>query len=263
VLLTRGLPDEGPEPRPVPLSDGLCLGIADARSLADAEEQLLGRLRRATLETDGPIARFDRTLSLGLSRQLVRTPLRPNHITVIGTATGLAGAWLLSRGTYTAGLAGTLLFWLAVIIDGSDGEVARLKFEETRFGHLFDVATDNLVHVAIFVGLGLGEMRRSPDFPLGWLVGLLLGGFACACLATYVCLLRTPPERNAAPRSRRGRLRLRVLRAFELLMNRDFAYLLLLLALIDRLGWFLWGAAFGTYAYAIGLFSAHAWRDAE
>jgi hypothetical protein len=46
-------------------------------------------------------------------------------------------------------------------------------------------------------------------------------------------------------------------------MNRDFAYLLVGLALIGRLGWFLWGTAFGIYAYALGLFAVYRWRDAE
>ena len=34
-----------------------------------------------------------------------------------------------------------------------DGEVARLTLTETHFGHLFDIVTDNLVHMAVFVGL--------------------------------------------------------------------------------------------------------------
>jgi phosphatidylglycerophosphate synthase len=259
ILLARDAHDDACDARSVPLEEGLCLPLTDARSFADAERRLCASLRQATFRTDGPIARFDRTLSLGLSRMLVRTPLRPNHITAIGTAIGLAGAWFLSRGVYAAGLAGTLLFWLAVIIDGSDGEVARLKFQESPAGHLFDVATDNVVHVAVFAGLGLGQMRRSPDSSLGWLVALLLGGFACAGLATYVCLLRTPPGAGLPRDGRRGRL----LRGFESVMNRDFAYLLLFLAWIDRLAWFLWGAAFGTWIYGIGLFSAYAWRDGK
>lgn len=259
ILLQREPHDAGGDARSVPLEEGLCIPLTDTRSCAEAEKRLFAGLRAATFATDGPIARFDRALSLRLSRVLVGTPLRPNHITAVGTAIGLAGAWLLSRGTYAAGLAGTLLFWFAVIIDGSDGEVARLKFQETPFGHLFDIATDNLVHVAIFVGLGVGQMRQAPELPLAWLVALLVGGFACALFATYICLLRAPRARDAA----RLGLRARLLRGFELLMNRDFAYLLVLLALFDRLVWFLWGAAFGTWAYAAGLFSAYLWRKSE
>jgi predicted dehydrogenase/phosphatidylglycerophosphate synthase len=267
ILLTRqgraGESLAACEPLPVCLEEGLCVRISDERSAEAAEKRLLDQLRQATFSTDGPLARLDRSLSLRLSRLLVRTPLRPNLITVIGTAVGLSGAWLFTHGTYPAALVGSLLFWLAVILDGCDGEVARLKFQETRFGHLFDIATDNLVHVAVFAGLGIGEVRQNPDFPVAWLIGLLLGGFACACLATYFCLLRVPAELTTEPRSPRERLRRRLLGGFELLMNRDFAYLLVLLALIDRLAWFLWAAAFGTWVYAAGLASVHAWRKAD
>jgi phosphatidylglycerophosphate synthase len=247
----------------IPLTDGLCLPIANAEAAAAAERALVRQLAAATAATDGPIARFDRALSTRLSRQLVRTPLRPNHITAIGTTIGFLGAWSLSRGTYLSGVVGTLLFWLAVIIDGCDGEVARLKFQESRLGYIFDVTTDNLVHVAIFIGLGVGLYRAHPDANLLWLVALLVGGFACATAATMLTLVRQPPAHDRPARSRRARLRQRLLRGFEALMNRDFAYVLLGLALIGRLDWFLWGAAFGTYGYAAALVVVYRWRDAE
>jgi phosphatidylglycerophosphate synthase len=243
------------------LGDELYVPVSSPEMARAAEKKLLAALRRETADTDGPLARFDRGLSTRLSRLLVRTPLRPNHITMIGTSIGLSAAWCFARGGYESGLAGALLFWFAVIVDGCDGEVARLKFQETSFGHLFDVITDNLVHVAIFIGLGLGQYRVAPQQNYPLLLAILLIGFGLAVLATYVCLIRHPPVLQQQPRSASGKRRQRLLRGFELLMNRDFAYLIVAIAVFDLLAWFLWLTAFGTYVYAAGLFWVYSWDD--
>jgi hypothetical protein len=39
-------------------------------------------------------------------------------------------------------------------------------------------------------------------------------------------------------------------RLHESLASRDFAYLLVILTLVDRIEWFLWAAAVGTYVFA-------------
>jgi len=244
------------------LDGALCMPVPDVRAAEAAERELIRQLAALTADSDGPIARFDRAISTRLSRHLVRTPLRPNHITSIGTVIGFLGAWCLAQGSYGFGVLGTLLFWAAVIIDGCDGEVARLKFQESRFGYLYDITTDNIVHVAIFVGLGIGLYRAQPDGALPWLIGLLVGGFLCSTAATMLTLVRHPVVQATTPRSRRGKLRARLLHGFEALMNRDFAYVLVLLAVIGRLNWFLWGAAFGTYVYAAALVVIYRWRDA-
>ena len=247
-------------PTAAPLDGTVCRPVTSIDEADAAERALLATLGSPS---DGPIARFDRAHSTRISRQLVRTPLRPNHITTIGTFVGLTGAWCLAQGSYGWGLAGALLFWLAVIIDGCDGEVARLKFLESRFGYLYDVTTDNIVHAAIFAGMGIGLYRADPTQPFLLLGALLVGGLIAATAATMTLLVPDPPADQPAPRSGRGRWRRRLLRGFESLMNRDFAYLLLALALFGKLHWFLWGAAFGTYIYAGALVLVYRWRDAD
>jgi phosphatidylglycerophosphate synthase len=122
--------------------------------------------------------------------------------------------------------------------------VARLTLRETSFGHYLDVITDNLVHVAIFIGLALGLSRATGDASHLYALLALLGGFGLCALSVYQVLLKPghSPE-----------LQSKATRWLEVLANRDFAYLVVFLALIDRLGFFLWGAMIGTYVFALGL----------
>jgi len=250
----------------VPLNGAVCARVSDGQSVLAAEAALCEYLRAESAESDGPLAHWlDRRISLRISRWLVgHTRLRPNQITMIGTTLGFVAAALLGVGTYWSGVLGTLLFLCVTIIDGCDGEVARLTFRESSFGQKLDVITDNIVHVAIFVGLAVGMYRGDPDGPYVTLVAILLGGFACTSVVTYFFLVRRPgfSRSDTPPTSLKGRLRLRLLQGFEAMMNRDFAYLLLVFALFGRLHWFLWGAAFGTYGFALLLIWIYRWRDA-
>lgn len=211
-----------------------------------AEEKLIGVLAAQTAQSDGFMARhFDRRISRFFSRKLVRTGITPNQVTLIGVSIGLTGALLLSLANYWAHLVGAMLFVFCVIVDGVDGEVARLKLMESRFGHYLDITTDNLVHVAVFAGIAFGLYNDSGNRLYLWALWFLLGGFAVAAVAVYQCIKRVDPKTfKQSPK---------LVRLMKMLSNRDFAYLVLLLALIDHLEWFLLGAAVGTYLFAVGL----------
>jgi phosphatidylglycerophosphate synthase len=157
-----------------------------------------------------------------------------------------------------------VLFLCATTLDGCDGEVARLTFHESSFGQKFDIITDNIVHLAIFIGLALGLYHRDPHGPYLLLMAFLLGGFACNGIVSYFFLVRRPgfARQAVTPVTFKGKLRQKLLQGFEAMMNRDFAYVLLGLALVDRLYWFLWATAFGTYLFALLLIWIYRWRDA-
>jgi phosphatidylglycerophosphate synthase len=213
---------------------------------AASEERLITALAAHVYPDDGLMARhFDRRISRFISRRLARTDLAPNQITLIGMSIGLLGAFCLSLAGYGIQLFGSLLFVLCVIVDGVDGEVARLKLKESVFGHYLDIITDNIVHVAVFVGIAFGLYHNTGNTRYINLLWVMLGGLGLCMLAVYQCVLRLSEEQlNTSPNS---------VRFMALLSNRDFAYLIAILAIVDRLNWFLIGSTLGSYVFAIAL----------
>jgi phosphatidylglycerophosphate synthase len=238
-----------PKAQPVKGADGLpyVLGGGEGETKI-AEDKLMKALAEQTKGDDGFLARhLSRKVSRFMSRRLVLTPVTPNQITLGGSGIGMAGALFLAWGGYWHQLIGCLLFLLCIIVDGVDGEIARLKLQETPFGHTLDVIMDNIVHIAIFLGLALGLVRNSGD-PVYWhILWVLLGGFALCGLAVYQCILKPSPDelRHSA----------KTIKIMALMSNRDFAYILAALALVGRLHWFFIGAAVGTYIFAATLWA--------
>lgn len=211
-----------------------------------AEGKLMKALASQTAGTDGFLARhLNRRVSRPISRRLVLTPITPNQITLGGASIGMIGAFLLSWTGYWPHLIGALLFLFCIIVDGVDGEIARLKLQETPLGHHLDVITDNIVHIAIFVGIALGLYHDSGDPGYLRILWLLLGGFGLCGVAVYQCILKRSRDEL--------RQSVKTIRIMAMLSNRDFAYVVVALALVQRLDWFLIGAAAGTYLFAAAL----------
>ena len=106
---------------------------------------------------DGIVSRYvNRRVSHPISRWLARTPATPNQVSVASFVIALASLGLFV-GDYSiwAGLAAQA----SSIVDGVDGDLARLKGMATRFGGFFDAVLDRYADVAILGGLAYWSLK--------------------------------------------------------------------------------------------------------
>jgi len=215
------------------------LVASQPESILKAEQALCAGLPR---EKDGYIARFDRRLSIALSMAMLKTPITPNHITTASLVLGLLGACWLASGTQTWQVAGALVLWFCCILDGCDGEVARLKLLCSPSGAAYDLWADHLAHLATFVAIPIGVHRMFPEKSF-LLPGVLLVTGVSACGFSVWWLLLRKPEDQRGPHSV----------FIERVASRDYAYLIVVLAALGRLDWFLWAAGLGSWVFGLSL----------
>ena len=133
-------------------------------------------IRRSSYKpTDNKLARFNRRMSLPISIALIRTPLTANQLSVALVAVGFYSAWLFSLGHYWAGVLGAFLSLAASVLDGCDGEIARLKYQESALGCWIETFGDYSYYIAIFVGMTVGAVRFT-----GWPIFYWFGAIALA-----------------------------------------------------------------------------------
>ena len=144
------------------------LVLATPDDIKKAEDWLLRGLIK---DTESFMSRHvERPISLAITRRLVLTSITPNTMTAVSVGIGLLGAPFFLSPNAAFQLTGSLLFLSHSILDGCDGELARLKFMESRWGGLLDFWGDNVVHVAIFLCMAAG-WGLATQSPWPWLAG--------------------------------------------------------------------------------------------
>jgi len=133
--------------------------------------------------TDGIYARLNRRISIPISRQLIKFPITANMVSIFTLGVGFASATFFALGGYWYTLLGAFLCLFASILDGCDGEVARLKLLESAFGCWLETICDYLSYLFLFVGMTIGLWRSSGSKPYLVFGGLLLFGAIATFLA--------------------------------------------------------------------------------
>ncbi len=158
----------------------------DTPPTIDHAEKLL--FRSLTKPIDGVVSKhINRRFSKAVTRLLMNTPIEPNHMTAVGLIVGLAAAAvtaLAAPGSLWLLALGGLLYQTSSMIDGCDGEIARLKFKHSDWGEWFDTVSDDVINLTYQLALGFALYRLSGD-ALWWQVGVatfVLGWVVCISL---------------------------------------------------------------------------------
>jgi phosphatidylglycerophosphate synthase len=225
-------------------SPAWCLLVHDEQTVRAAERQLLRSLRG---QYEGFVdTYFNRAISAWLTRLFLTLRLSPNAVTMVAMGIGMLAALAFARGGYAAGVVGAVLFQLAAIIDCCDGEVARLTFTESALGAQLDLFADNVVHMAVFAGIGIGAFHAQAGLGSAtpWLPLALSGTTVLANLISLWLVARAKAI-GGQGQWRDPAQAARVDFVLRNIASRDFSVVLLVFAVIGQLSWFLWLTAIG------------------
>jgi CDP-L-myo-inositol myo-inositolphosphotransferase len=126
------------------------------QSLRRAED--VPRARREVLAGavrvgDGVVARYlNRPISLRITERLIARPVKPWQVSVATFAMTLAAGFSFAVGHATTG---GLLAQCASVLDGVDGELARVRDQDSAFAGLYDALLDRVGEAAVIGGMTL------------------------------------------------------------------------------------------------------------
>lgn len=127
-------------------------------------------------------------LAWQLARRLAATPLTPNMVSVFG------GLMVVLAGVCYAGLSyplsaalGMALHMTWHVVDGADGDLARLTGRASPIGEMVDGLSDYISHIVLYLIMGWVLSHQPGPFAggLGWAL-IVFAGFSHAVQANHV-----------------------------------------------------------------------------
>ena len=117
-------------------------------------------------------------LAWRLASLLAKTPLTPNMVSVIGAFCVVGAAWSYAQpGFPESALLGLALHLTWHVVDGADGDLARLTGRASPIGEMVDGLCDYLSHAVLYLTLGW-LLHFTMDWA-AWMWMLLAGMFTC------------------------------------------------------------------------------------
>ncbi len=128
------------------------LDIDTKKDFSNAKNFLLNFSNSKT--NDGPISTYlNRRISNWITSKIVDYPIKPNQISVVTFLISIIASLVIVKQGYFFLVLGALLAQLSSILDGCDGEIARLKLLGSKYGGWLDQVLDRYSDLFIITGL--------------------------------------------------------------------------------------------------------------
>jgi len=139
--------------------------VDETGSLAEANKRLWHLVEKPR---DGVVSRLvNRKISGFITRRICSWGVRPNHVTLFNLFLSALAACLMAAGHL---LAGGIAAQLYSIVDGVDGELARLKHQGSWFGGWLDNLTDRLCDWMLICGAAWSTTSLGAEAQTAWIL---------------------------------------------------------------------------------------------
>ena len=167
----------------VDIGDAFWIDVDDEKAYKKAEDFLLGKL---TKFNDGPVSRFvNRPISRIVTKYVSKLSITPNQMTIFSFFVAVLASILFLIKGYLAIFFGGLLTQFSSILDGVDGEIARIKYLETKFGKWLDSVLDRYADGFLLGGLTLNAFIR---FKNNWSIVIGILAIMGSLINSYIAM---------------------------------------------------------------------------
>jgi CDP-L-myo-inositol myo-inositolphosphotransferase len=159
------------------MSGDFWIDVDDNKTLKKANKYLLQQLKK---RSDGPVSRYiNRPISAAITKFLVKSNISPNQVSFFCFFLALAASGFFLMGSYVNLVIGGVLAQISSIVDGCDGEIARLKFISTKMGGWLDAVLDRYADGFLLFGLTYYLFISSGKAEISLFIGFLaiIGSF--------------------------------------------------------------------------------------
>jgi CDP-L-myo-inositol myo-inositolphosphotransferase len=148
----------------------------DVDTIPEARHAERMLLRSTRSDNDGFIAKIlNRRVSNAITKWLIKTPITPNQISIMNMCLSALLAYIVSFGKPLNTIIGGILFQLVSILDGCDGEVAKIKLRDSKSGAYVDTITDQISYVLFIIGVTVGAYNATNDTAVLYIAGVAIG----------------------------------------------------------------------------------------